>query len=161
MDRFTVQINELYSQYGIPKTFPAPLVDIASKLGYKVSNFKLEPNNLHISGAVLYDTKQILLNPTESNTRRNFTLAHEIGHIVLKHQKEGQLLDARSNITSPTTSKETDANEFAAELLMPEDVFKAKWNETKSMASMAEYFATSLDATAIRIQRLGIDYARG
>ena len=64
---------------------PEPLLDFAQTLGYKVRDFVLIAAKRHISGTVMYKDKIILLNPSEYEKRRNFTLAHELGHIMLGH----------------------------------------------------------------------------
>jgi Zn-dependent peptidase ImmA (M78 family) len=164
MDRFTEEINGLYNKYNLQKSFPVPLFHIADILGYEVFDFMITAQNIHISGAVVYkdNPPKILLNPTEPAARKNFTLAHEIGHIALGHGNgEDRIIDTRNDILNPAkNSREWDANEFAAELLMPEVDFRKKWEETRSMASLAEFFNVSISSTAIRIQRLGIDYAK-
>ena len=45
---------------------------------------------------------------------------------------------------------EKEANEFAAELLMPENLVKEKWYECKSVYKMAKYFGVSEIAMSIR-----------
>jgi Zn-dependent peptidase ImmA (M78 family) len=156
------EISKIYLEKHIPHIFPVPLIDIAGALEYKVYYFKITSENNHISGAVLYNEKQILLNPNESPLRNNFTLAHEIGHIILRHYTgNSRHVDTRNDIRNPPDDqKERDANEFAAELLMPEDKFIEKWNESKSMADTAEFFGTSTASTAVRIQRIGIIYGK-
>lgn len=56
-------------------------------------------------------------------------------------------------------SHKWEADEFPTELLMPEDEFKKQWDINHSMAYLAEFFNTSIGSTAVRIQKLGIDYA--
>ncbi|MBQ7524494.1 MAG: ImmA/IrrE family metallo-endopeptidase, partial [Alphaproteobacteria bacterium] len=75
----------------------------------------------------------MLLNPKENARRRIFTLAHEIGHIVLGHRDGGdRMVDTRSDLVFPLKrTKEYEANEFAGELLMPEEEFRKEWNEKK------------------------------
>lgn len=157
MDRFANEINNLYTTTGIQQgEYPVPLVRIANALGYTVSTFNPTFETLAISGAVLYDKKLILLNSTELNIRQNFTLAHEIGHIVLEHRNNGAIIDKREDILSPSlNSAEWDANEFAAELLMPEQEFQRKWSSSnRSIEETARYFQTSYSSTELRAKRL-------
>ena len=70
--------------------YPVPLDDIVRCIGYKVDFFEVTIENEHISGAVYYNDKQIWLNPNDIIKRRNFTLAHELGHILLWHEKDSQ-----------------------------------------------------------------------
>ncbi len=56
----------------------------------------------------------IILNSTDTWTRQRFTLAHELGHLLLGHQGIPLACGGRhSNI-------ECEANRFAGRLLMPE-----------------------------------------
>jgi Zn-dependent peptidase ImmA (M78 family) len=165
MDIYTEYINGLYSTYNLKYTFPVPILEIADKLGYDVFYFDVNQTNRHISGAVIYGKDgsrgNILINPEEPESRKNFTLAHEIGHIVLNHNDDGRIVDQRSDILNPKNgTREWQANEFAAELLMPEGEFKRQWGINKSMAMLAEFFNTSISSTAIRIQKLGIEYGK-
>ena len=59
--------------------------------------------------------------------RRRFTIAHEIGHFIL-HSREGlEKNDTAANFTIwNDPDEETEANFFAAELLMPEFLFKPR-----------------------------------
>lgn len=158
MDRFSTIIANLYQQYQIPRVFPVPLINIAKALGYTVFNLTLTDQTKFISGAVLYDQKQILLNPTETEARRNFTLAHEIGHIILGGpQQEGHIIDTRNDILRPSmNTREWDANEFAAELLMPAPKVIQLWQQTHSIVTLADYFNTSTSATIVRLERVGL-----
>lgn len=68
----------------------------------------------------------IVVNKAHAETRRRFTVAHELAHLVL-HQytvphadRRLKLRDARSSEGS--TFEEIEANQFAAELLMPRDL---------------------------------------
>lgn len=58
--------------------------------------------------------------------RRRFTAAHELGHAVLHKEKMGRFIaDATiSEADDATTEMEREANRFAAELLMPEEVVR-------------------------------------
>lgn len=71
-------------------------------------------NNL--LGAVEYNSKKIYVNAEMPANERHFTLAHEIGHIFI-HPQENQI-DLR--VSNPEKcDKESEANVFAYELVMP------------------------------------------
>ena len=85
--------------------------------------------------------------------RKRFTIAHEIGHRVLHGL--GAVTDTLRNLRTWTKgSKETEANVFASELLMPERLFKpmvAKQNPSLAFIDhLADVFRTSRQASAIR-----------
>lgn len=70
------------------------------------------------------------VNSEHSKTRQRFTIAHEIGHLLL-HADEGFHIDEkrplrRDAVSSQATDpQEMEANQFAAELLMPEVLVRA------------------------------------
>lgn len=76
--------------------------------------------------------------------RRNWTIAHELGHVLLSH----------SSLTKET---EREADAFAAELLMPEAVIRyldQRDGEPITPDMMTNYFAASL--TACKRRRLNL-----
>lgn len=66
------------------------------------------------SGQYNPDKKEILINITDPIQRQRFTKAHEIGHAVLHKE-----FSNREEYTTVFDLKEREANQFAAELLMP------------------------------------------
>ena len=90
-------------------------------------------------------------------SRKRFTIAHEVGHFVIPHHR---LL---GNVCGPQTvdrfdtelvKPELEANEFAAELLLPSKVVRSRFNlKEPSLAdirAVAREFETSLTATTYR-----------
>ena len=78
--------------------------------------------------------------------RRNWTIAHELGHVLLGH---GSL----------TKETEREADAFAAELLMPEAVIRyldQRDGEPITPDAMTNYFSASL--TACKRRRLNLTY---
>jgi Zn-dependent peptidase ImmA (M78 family) len=71
------------------------------------------------------------VNSTHSRTRQAFTIAHELGHLLLHgdvevHIDERRLLGRRDQVSSKAVDpREIEANQFAAELLMPEDLIRS------------------------------------
>jgi Zn-dependent peptidase ImmA (M78 family) len=90
-------------------------------------------------------------------SRKRFTVAHEIGHFVIPHHRElasacegGSIESFSRRLTPP----ELEANEFAAELLLPSKVVADRFdldNPSLSRISLvANDFETSLSATTWR-----------
>ena len=98
------------------------------------------------------------INKYDSPNRQNFTLAHELGHYYLhKHQlmnkKHEDLILLRDNEYTPM---EREANEFAANLLMPEEKFRNFINSgTNQVKDLAEKFNVSINAIRYRAYKLG------
>ena len=157
-DKYVEKINKLYEQYNIPRVYPVPLLDIVKALGYVAQYFIVNSSNEDLAGATYYKEKQIFISPIEFGGRYNFTLAHEIGHIVLGHGKDNEReYDTRAEIIAPEIkTKEYDANEFAAELLMPEEKFREIWKERENILELANFFDVSQSAAKVRMARLGI-----
>jgi Zn-dependent peptidase ImmA (M78 family) len=87
--------------------------------------------------------------------RKRFTVAHEIGHFVLHpHESHDRQHMKRDFAIWHDASEEAEANIFAAELLMPEFLFKPRSRgRVPSIAlldSLADEFGSSTMATAFQ-----------
>jgi Zn-dependent peptidase ImmA (M78 family) len=85
-----------------------------------------------------------------------FTIAHELGHLLLHKDIDSLKLCTERDMNDYSGSgREQEANEFAAELLMPKAIFGRCCDEVKRpsmthVRNLATRFATSLSATALR-----------
>lgn len=142
---------------------PVPVVEIARKLDIGVfSNPKYQGDkNGHIE--LNQDGKTlIIVNENQSSGRKRFTIAHEIAHFVydMDYLQEHRVIDRDGNAADPTYRKrERRANEFAAELLMPEEQFIKQWIELNNMERLAAYFGVSRPAATYRAINLGLTAA--
>ncbi len=159
-NKVTNAVNKLFAKIGDGfKRVPVPVVDIAEALAFRVH--VLIPENIeeeYVSGIVMYDKHTIYVNENDSFERQRFTIAHEIGHIVLEHNvgKGKEHIDTRMKIHDPIESdiREIEANQFAAELIMPEDEVRDFWNDVKDIRRCAKYFACSFTAMESRLTNL-------
>lgn len=94
---------------------------------------------------------------TREMGRKRFTIAHELGHFELHGTRDSSFICSKTDVQSLGVfgiSPETEANDFAAELLMPEIMFKPKCSESlpnlNHIQNWAEEFQTTLTATALR-----------
>ena len=105
----------------------------------------------------------IVLNGSDSPRGRLFTLAHEIGHLVLR---SGGLCDLHETVT-PMVEKDAEVfcNEFAASLLMPRKEFlqhplltssigPREWSDAE-LEQIGRRFGASKEATLRRLVTLG------
>lgn len=82
-----------------------------------------------LSGFIAYPSDNvtiICINYKRPLGHQNFTLAHELGHYFL-HSKINMDDNDLNLINLRIKKEEKEANEFASELLYPEDVFKADY----------------------------------
>ena len=115
----------------VPDLSPGtPIRKIAEAVG--IEDIRLAPLE-NFEGALITDQHkrvgQILVNQVQGEHRQRFTIAHELGHFLLDnhrpkaddgfHCSRGDFSADRSAKMSPAIKMEVEANEFAAELLMP------------------------------------------
>ena len=93
----------------------------------------------------------IRYNIKHSLKRNRFTVAHELGHLMLGHTVK----PGRINLQS-SDSKEIEANQFAAELLMPLQMLKKAISDFGTVDDLAKAFWVSCDAMSWRVIETGI-----
>src|SRR5690606_12319429 len=87
--------------------------------------------------------------------KRRFVLAHELGHILLHADQEASFTDDDSTLEAYKRGpQEVEANDFASELLMPEELFRdccfKKKFSPDLIRSLSERFNTSLTSVVYR-----------
>lgn len=98
----------------------------------------------------------IYVNRMESRLRQRFTIAHELGHFALKHGN--RFRDTASNFASVQFDPaETQANRFAAELLMPAAAINGLIEKrgVTDFSRLAALFDVSQQAMQYRLRNLG------
>ena len=110
------------------------------------------------------------VNATHPKTRQRFTMAHELGHLLL-HEDRKMIVDShiyrRDEISSMgTEAEEVEANAFAAELLMPTELIYDEVDDllaedpqitAKQLVDrLAKIFEVSSQAMEIRLGELRI-----
>lgn len=97
---------------------------------------------------------EIIIPPLTSARRDRFTIAHEIGHYFLHYlypEETQPVVFGRG----ASNQAETEANVFAASLLMPEDQFKTLYKElSNDWWAISEHFEVSPSAAQVRAQAL-------
>lgn len=138
-----------------------PLVGLdvmANKLGIKVHELDLTSISGSLSGFITYDDPKTKLHPeifiekTMSPERKKFTLAHELGHHFLHEGIKLRLDNLDYSLNDKDTAEESEANYFAAALLMPKELVIKLLERRKSIEEIAKYFQVSLSAARNRIQ---------
>jgi len=104
----------------------------------------------------------ILLNAKDIKGRRNFTLAHELAHLLYSHGSSACFIPSR--ISDVHGEAERKANQFAVELLLPkkgiyQDFQKRNLSRApsqKQLAHMSVKWAVSIQALGYRLEHLGL-----
>lgn len=151
---------------------PVPIDLLAEQLGAQIS---YTPSTGPESGFALRSAQNdgwvIGVNSNTSRRRQRFTVAHEIGHLLM-HEGRELIVDQsvrvnwRDDVSSMATDREEiEANRFAAAILMPRrmviDAIKERpkaGNESRDelIASLARMFDVSTEAMGYRLINLGI-----
>ncbi|MEW8350290.1 MAG: ImmA/IrrE family metallo-endopeptidase [Candidatus Thiodiazotropha taylori] len=150
---------------------PVEVDRIAKKLKAVV---RYEPFNNDVSGmALIKDGKDIIgVNALHDTNRQRFTIAHEIGHLMLHRHliEEGIHMDLYrdAKASKGTDLVEIEANSFASELLMPTEPLKKELQalldsndsdaaEATIIDDLAKKFRVSSEAMQHRVARLSIE----
>lgn len=150
------------------KGYELQLDIICQKLG--LSLFSATFTDPNLSGAIYKDNDQfkIYVNKNHPMTRKRFTIAHEIGHYIsalCDSYSKKQLFSDNQGFEDYNISyrknglfseAETEANEIAAQILMPEIDVKHFAEQKLSIEEMSERFFVSQAAMSIRLYSLGV-----
>jgi Zn-dependent peptidase ImmA (M78 family) len=124
-------VTTVFEQYIQRGNSHKQLLNIINEEGIK---FKEVPSaNASFVGALTCSNSgqcYIMVNKDIDNAgRRNFTIAHEMGHYFLKHQLQSNFFycndDAIAEETQAVNTLEREANHFASCFLMPEQKIKS------------------------------------
>ena len=140
------------------------------------------PDNISGASMTTENGKQIIVvNKYQPDTRKKFTVAHELGHLLLKHdtalntQDKGIINSQQEQLNTPSqilfrddkTSegsdwREVEANHFAASLLMPREILNREiqkkpkpYLSESDVCELASIFEVSPISMSIRLSRLG------
>lgn len=155
------QTQEVISKY---KNFSkrVPIVQIASDLGIDVYETKELEDTQSGSITKMDDGSFVIyVNANHPTTRKRFTIAHEVAHFLEHQDYFNENNEHISSYKQPIASldraeynsnekMEKEANNIAAEILMPEAPFKRVWDESDKISEVADRFVVSQSAAAIR-----------
>jgi Zn-dependent peptidase ImmA (M78 family) len=147
-------------EYSNTEDLSTDLKKVAKKLGIKIIQHAFSEN---ISGVFFRKDNKLFLgvNSDHHEHRRRFTIAHEIGHYILHsdemlHYDKDELENIYLRSDDISSPEEIEANHFAAELLMPEElILKCIENDEQSIKVLAERFNVSEHAMRYRLTNLG------
>lgn len=142
-------------------SFPVNVSAVARDLGIAVYSDPTLADN--ISGVLRKDSNfggssgyLILVKASHPPARQRFTVAHEIGHFVLHRREINDGIEDDEFYRALPGPLERQANEFAADLLMPWPLISRLQDEgVTKLDDMAKRLGVSKQALAIR---LGLPY---
>ena len=156
------QIRLVYQAMG---TAPVDVNNLAKALGLYLHEAFLGDQ---ISGMLEFKNGQykISVNADHPKTRKRFTVAHELGHYLLHKDLIGDGIDDTIAYRSEDIGKyhntdigpyeETQANKFAASLLMPSKLVIAAFESGSDISQMAADFMVSEQSMEYRVKGLGL-----
>ena len=138
---------------------PVIAEEVAHRYGLDVKYCVFKPEYNDVAGFI--DSKGVIIvNSQEAAQRRNFTIAHELGHYLLGHLKNPEYGVLYRRPISQMSSKpiEQEANCFAANLLVPEEILKdyIKRCPFATNQQLGNIFGVSSDVIGFRRQLLGL-----
>ncbi len=174
IERAIQEAERIRKQYNADGISPFPYENIQNT----ISDLRIIFTNVdseYVCGAIVMKDENgqkvytIIVNTQKSATKQYFALAHELGHYFLHKEKliekvwridNEENLDARELFRLDTTedsterSIETEANNFAASLIMPEKLVEEAWQKLETIEECAKVFNVSILVMTIRLENL-------
>lgn len=138
---------------------PVNLIDIANKNNVEVYYSSLPEG---ISGAIRYNREkkkfQILIEKTEPEYRRRFTLAHELSHFFTQKDFLTNTKEIHYDVLyrTSTTSNEKEIDYLAGAILMEKSILTRLYKINPSVKELAKIFKVSESALTVRLMQVGL-----
>ena len=137
--------------------YPFDVISFGAALGLDIRESGELPCN--ISGFIKRENDKIVIcvNSDHHEHRKRFTIAHELGHYFLHNEdlNKGIVDNILKREEGDGTQKEKDANDFAANLLMPDKLFRELWlSKDCNIRAIATMFFVSESAVLMRAKSL-------
>lgn len=168
------KVNQLLKEAAIVSA-PVPIIKIAEMCGSNVLSYDLGEE---VSGLLVVENNKgtIGYNSMNSKVRQRFTIAHELGHLILHVNAQNNSKEifvdkdfivkfrSEKQYTPKEARQEREANAFAAAILMPKEFIMSEvrspkyngLNETRLIESLAKLFEVSVPAMTYRFADLNI-----
>ncbi len=139
---------------------PIDVYELAKNNGLDIVEIDFPAAQNQIAGFVTIKdgANKLYVNLSDSPNRRNFTVAHELGHWIL-HRDELETNPNRSVLFRIAIGKlntdplERQANIFAANLLVPLELLE-KYRDKETIDQLAARFGVSKDVIGYRLELL-------
>jgi len=149
--------SELRELWGIASTRPIfNLIELAEVNGIIISEANMSDDKLDAVSKWIEGRPYIMLTSNnETAVRRNFNVAHEIGHILL-HESVEDIDNYSSNTLKNVIEKQ--ANLFASHLLLPDKAFSDSLISTNLdfYVELKKYWNVSIQAMIFKTGYLGL-----
>lgn len=138
---------------------PIDLNEIAQYCDLKVLQGSFKDKD--VEGALDRGSKTVYLSEDDTFDRKNFTLAHELGHLKLHSEVSTELffmhqLTDLDLLVDSEDEKEAAADQFAAALLIPEQALKSLRKVNKNTIDLARIFGVPPAVMRYRLKKLGV-----
>jgi Zn-dependent peptidase ImmA (M78 family) len=150
------EARQLSYRFGVTAPEHIRLEAFAARLGVEIHEVALQGAGCQL---IRKGTRGTILVPEHMTDPlyRRFSIAHELGHFVLRHPGAG-LAPPAHHRREELRDYELEANAFASELLMPEALVRAEFGFTKVDLNVpwqiAKRFEVSILASSIRFIEL-------
>lgn len=146
--------KEIRSELGIADSEAVNFGDVLSRLNIRLREVALKDGTLGACKVIGLKRMIVVSTAIVYETQKRFTMAHEIGHIVLHHGTRycnaDDLFEFRSK-----QDRETEANTFASAFLVPQSIIQKNLKVADISFDMAQKLAAqynvSLTAILIRL----------
>ena len=153
-----IDVDEGLSQH--QQFAPVNLDAIAMDLAIPIRRERLPAD---VSGKITRDRNAlsgffITINSTQHPKRQRFTLAHELAHYIMHRDLiEAGVVDDTMYRSGLSNRYEVQANNRAAEIIMPTRLVRREAEKLGDLRSLAEMFDVSEEAMRIRLNTLGMN----
>ena len=127
---------------------PIPIEDLAQWHEFQVVRLGTLPQEC--SALVSLKDRLIGVNAKHHPRRQRFSIAHELAHVLLNHPPETKCTSRQIAVFN------AEADECAAELLMPEKLIRTFMAHTSSLSGLALLFDVSEEAVGLKLKRLDL-----
>ena len=135
IERVCREVSRLVKKYDEPDPW-----NLASAMGIIVAEYPMGTEANSCKGFFMYQSrmKHITINSELTDVVKRIILAHEIGHAVLHHEAAKMKAFHDFSLYDNSSKLEYEANLFAAEYLLDDEVVRERLNEDTFFFSVAK-----------------------
>lgn len=161
-NKAAIAVERVYDECGIDDPSQLPIETIISSKNIFLKEEVIEGSE----GRIIMSEQSAIISinsKIEYLGKKRFVMAHELGHFELHRGSQKLFNDDERTLnqwySTSFRNEEAEANEFAAEFLMPGSIFQqecaGKAFHPRTIYKLAERFQTSLTATLFRFVDIG------